>query len=163
MATSRRKNDTMQRGEIHLGDLIRALGTLHGQEDEHAQAIAGCLGFGLAAPEVQPARPTPTVYDRSRLSPQAKSEAPATPRQAGLAAPPTRAPQIDLPAQTLKSTLNAVAAPPAIDTAEAPTLAHGRLPASRTRAGRFPAAPDADSRRDRPRRVHRRPGDAAPG
>ncbi|MEF8731813.1 MAG: hypothetical protein V5B40_07850 [Candidatus Accumulibacter meliphilus] len=125
MATSRRKNDTMRRGEIHLGDLIRALGTLHGQDDEHAQAIAGCLGFGLAAPEVQPARPTPTVYDRSRLSPQAKSEAPATPRQAGLAAPPTRAPQIDLPAQTLKSTLNAVAAPPAIDTAEAPSWLTG--------------------------------------
>jgi hypothetical protein len=89
MATSRRKTDETQRGEIHLGDLIRALGTLHGQDDEHAQAIAGCLGFGLAAPDLQPARPTPTVYDRSRPSALPKTEAPATPRHRGLP-PPTR-------------------------------------------------------------------------
>ena len=67
MATSRKKKGEMQRGEIHLGDLIRALGTLHCQDHQHARAIAGCLGFGLAAPDVQPTRPTPMVYDRSRL------------------------------------------------------------------------------------------------
>jgi hypothetical protein len=125
MTTSHRKTDETQRGEIHLGDLIRALGTLRCLDDEHARAIAGCLGFGLAAPDMQPARPTPTVYDRSRLSAQPKTEAPATPRRPGLAAPPTRTPPIDLPAQTLTSTLNAIAAPPAIDTATVPAWLGG--------------------------------------
>ncbi|HRD90185.1 MAG TPA: hypothetical protein PK752_18295 [Accumulibacter sp.] len=119
MATSRKEKGEMQRGEIHLGDLIRALGTLHCQDHEHARAIAGCLGFGLAAPEVQPTRPTPMVYDRSRLSAQPKAEPAAVRRPEGFDAPATRQPKIDLPAQTLKSTLNAVEVLPAADLAGA--------------------------------------------
>lgn len=41
------------KGEIHLGDLITALGNLPWRDESHAQAIAACLGFGLEAEAIQ--------------------------------------------------------------------------------------------------------------
>lgn len=111
----------IRRSEIHLGDLIRALATLHWQDDEQAQAIAGCLGFGLEAPDVQPAGPTPTVGDRSQMSTPEKGKPATIPRPPGLAAPPARSPRIDLPTQILNSTLNAVDALPAAEAVAEPT------------------------------------------
>lgn len=126
MATPRERKAETRRGEIHLGDLIRALATLHGGDDEQAQAIAGCLGFGLEAPDVQPAGPTPTVGERSQMPTPEKNQPTAVPRPPGLAAPPARSPRIELPAQILKSTLNAVDALPAAESVAAPTwLADG--------------------------------------
>ncbi len=61
--------DRSDRGEIHLGDLARALASLHWENDEQARAIAACLGFGLqAAPK--PGPPT-EIYDRQRYRRQA--------------------------------------------------------------------------------------------
>ena len=39
------------KGEIHLGDLARALETLNWEDDRQARAIASCLGFELKRPQ----------------------------------------------------------------------------------------------------------------
>ena len=51
-----------KRPEIHLGDLVEALASLEWENDGQAQAIAACLGFGLA-PSL-PTTPPSEIYDR---------------------------------------------------------------------------------------------------
>ena len=103
--------------EIHLGDLIRALGRLEWQSAEQAQAIAGCLGFGLAERqrEQEAARPSTRIFDRSHLSQQADGALPKRPphfKAPPLTQPP---PQVDLPAQVLPAKLNLLAPQTASD------------------------------------------------
>ena len=112
-----------RKGEIHLGELIEALAELPWEDQSQAQAIAGCLGFGLAA--VDPGRsdrPTPTIYDRSRPAPLPRHEAAARPPSGFATRPP---PRIELPAQVLDSQLQALAAPPPADTGGAPPWISG--------------------------------------
>lgn len=114
-----------RKGEIHLGELIGALAGLPWKDHAQAQAIAGCLGFGLAAHDLgRFERPTPAVFDRNRPPP--------LPRRGGdlVAKPPagfaTRPPpQPDLPAQVLTSQLQPVTPPPPSSTTAAPAWVHG--------------------------------------
>lgn len=91
------------KGEIHLADLVLALDELPWQDESHARAIAGCLGFGLAAPDLQPSKPTTAIYDR-RL-PARKPPQPAARKQAALRAPPPPKVPVTLPPRVLQSTL----------------------------------------------------------
>lgn len=73
-------------GEVHLGDLATALGTLHWQGPDQAQIIAGCLGLGLHA-AAPPAPEPPRVYAHRRAPPPvyvppAPRPPPALPEQA---------------------------------------------------------------------------------
>jgi len=95
--------DRPRRGEIHLGDLARALGSLGWRTHEQAEAIAACLGFGLGPapreqepvevynPAAQPRRP-PVSHQR------AQAPAPVAP-------PPMPQPPPPLPAHSLPSRL----------------------------------------------------------
>jgi len=56
--------DETDRGEIHLGDLARALAALKWENDDQAKAIAACLGFALhTSPKP---KPPVEIYDRQR-------------------------------------------------------------------------------------------------
>ena len=96
--------DSTDRGEIHLGDLARALASLDWQDNDQAQAIARCLGFGLREPP--PARST-EIYDRLRYRPPSipPSEPPARPR---IFVPPAPEMPTALPDHTLDSQLQAL-------------------------------------------------------
>lgn len=109
-----------RRGEIQLGELIRAFGTLSPQNAEHAQAIAGCLGFGLAAADIDTAKPTPAIYDRSRLSAQASADRISSPQRKLPPVPSTRPEPVTLPERILSSTLRPLAAAPPADSDDEP-------------------------------------------
>ncbi len=102
-----------KRGEIHLGDLARALASLHWQGDGQASAIAACLGFGIRpAPALKPPK---EIYDRRDPGQALPPQAPAPRRPVYV--PPTPKPPPALPAQTLPSHLQALdeRVPPAPD------------------------------------------------
>jgi hypothetical protein len=73
-----------KRGEIHLGDLARALASLDWRDDEQAKAIGACLGFGIESPPST--RPRTEIYDRRRY-----------PRRATGPEPPPTQPRVPLP------------------------------------------------------------------
>jgi len=79
-------------GDIHLGDLARALGSLHWRDPAQAEVIAACLGFGLA-PDSAPARPRQApreVYNRSvPPSPAEVERQPTTTAPTPVPIPPT--------------------------------------------------------------------------
>ncbi|MBK7953596.1 MAG: hypothetical protein IPK02_06280 [Candidatus Accumulibacter sp.] len=113
-----------RKGEIHLGELIEALAELPWQEHAQAQAIAGCLGFGLAAHDLgRSERPTPAIYDRSRPVPLPRREAAAKPRSGFATRPP---PRLELPPQALTWQLQPITPPPPpSSTAAAPSWIDG--------------------------------------
>lgn len=96
--------DRDRRGEIHLGDLARALAELQPRDQPHAAAIAACLGFGLAAPSGQASRPARHVYDHRAPGASAEPGAGTTPRPR-VQAPPTPPRPVALPEGTLPSRL----------------------------------------------------------
>ena len=97
------------RGEIHLGELIRALAELPWRDASQARAIATSLGFGLAAPDLSHAdRPTSSIYDRNQPSRVAKKAPTAAKPPTGLSLPTASAPVIEMPAQVLQSQLHAL-------------------------------------------------------
>jgi len=94
------------KGEIQLADLIKALCGLPWQDEAQAQAIAGCLGFGLSAPRVQQPRPGTTIYDPKLTRPKSTSTPSAT--KSSLAMPPAPSLPVTLPANVLQSTLTSL-------------------------------------------------------
>ncbi len=93
-------------GEIHLAELIAALTRLRYDDPAHAEAIAACLGFGGAAPDMTlRLNDTPTIYDHRRPLPLPRAEQITTPRGPGLATPPVSRPQEALPSETVESQL----------------------------------------------------------
>lgn len=107
--------DTEKRGEIQLGDLARAMGSLRWRSDEEAQAIAACLGFGLRA-GVPASRRSKEIYDRQRYRASEPTPSQAPPRPAVLVPPTPEAPPA-LPASRVASRLEPLPerAPPAPD------------------------------------------------
>lgn len=104
-----------KRGEIHLGDLARALASLQWQDDAEAKTIAACLGFGIR--HAPAPRPTKEIYDRQRYRSRASPPS-RPPAQGGVFVPPTPESPPGLPANPLTSRL-------------------------RPLSGRVPTAPDA--------------------
>lgn len=109
-----------RRGEIGLGDLAVALRRLHADRPEQVATIAGVLGFGLGAVEVNPQpAPTPAVYDQQRPSPPPKAVPFVAPPRTGWAMPrvapaPERLPDDVLPSQlTSETPIPGEVAPPA--------------------------------------------------
>lgn len=106
-------DECLRRGEIHLGDLARALATLQCHNDAQVRAIAACLGFGLAAPRT---RPPVEVYN-----PSAQPRLPSAERQweqpPRVPIPPMPAPPPTLPKDLLESRLQPLPdlAPAALD------------------------------------------------
>lgn len=98
--------DRSDRGEIHLGDLARALASLHWENDEQARAIAASLGFGLhAAPK--PGPPT-EIYDRQRYRRQATAQS-KPPPECPVFVPRDREAPLTLPENALSSFLQPIA------------------------------------------------------
>ncbi len=93
------------RGEIHLGDLARALKTLKWQDDKEAKTIAACLGFGLHDTPSTP-RPPSEIYDRLRYLAQEPRASTPPPRR--IFVPPAPEPPPALPANPLPSRLQAL-------------------------------------------------------
>lgn len=89
------------RGQIHLGDLARALKCLGWQDDEQAKAIAACLGFGLLATP-KPRAPN-EIYDRQRYPSHEPPVSQPPPRRVFV--PPAPEPPAVLPAHALPSAL----------------------------------------------------------
>ncbi len=114
------RRDRPRRGDIHLGDLTRALGSLDWQGEAQAAAIAASLGFGLDfGLGAQPVRKPPVeIYERPR-----QRTKPAT-RPSPRRAPPVSMP---LPPET----------PPVLPANVVPSYQE-ELPEL------APAAPDAD-------------------
>ncbi|MEF8703682.1 MAG: hypothetical protein V5B32_10590 [Candidatus Accumulibacter sp. UW26] len=109
------------RGEIHLGELIRALDSLPWENHAQAQAIAGCLGFGI--PTADPGssdRPTRTVHDRSAPSTRSPADTPGIKPPPGFATPRPGASQVELPARVLAAQLHPLPTAPMLDPAGAP-------------------------------------------
>ncbi|MCB1907891.1 MAG: hypothetical protein KDH15_11000 [Rhodocyclaceae bacterium] len=94
-----------KRGEIQLADLIRALQLLAPADAAQREAIAGCLGFGLTAPDLEPVRPTPAAFARDRVEARkATAERPTTrPEFRPPEPPPTRTP---LPPDVLRTSID---------------------------------------------------------
>lgn len=113
------------RGEIGIGDLLRALHRLHaGDDDELTRAIADVLRLDLRAPtRPLPQAPTPSVGSRAQETPIISSPAPsplASPPQApGRAAPPWQPepPPPPLPEDRLPVRIVSDPAPPVADDA----------------------------------------------
>lgn len=114
------------RGEIHLGDLIRALDDLPWktpkqkqsqlQSQAHAAAVAACLGFGLTPPSAPSASTPRKVYDRRTGSEPPPATSPP-PREPPVFVPPTPPRPLPLPEGTLASQLTELPqrAPPGDD------------------------------------------------
>ncbi|MBK1649580.1 hypothetical protein [Rhabdochromatium marinum] len=123
-----------RRGEIHLGDLARALDDLPWTDPNQAAAIANCLGFGLAAqPKVVASARSHQVFDRRSTPRQAKSERPSA-SAPPILMPPSPPNPVPLPAGVLPSGLKRL-----------PTLAppHQEVPDWLTeRNAAFPAEPE---------------------
>lgn len=108
--------DRPDRGEIHLGDLARALKKLNWKGEAQAARIAACLGFGLGpAPVPARAQREPTrIYDpRSAGAPPKPAASPRS--EPPVLVPPAPRPPPALPEGTLPSHLESIAglAPPA--------------------------------------------------
>lgn len=93
------------RGEIHLGDLARALEDLPWTDPAQAAVIAHCLGFGLAAhAQGVTGAQSHRVYDQRSTSTQgARDSQPA--REPPVLVPPTPPRPVPLPAGILPSRL----------------------------------------------------------
>lgn len=113
-----------RKGEIHLADLIVALDQLPWESEAHTRAIAGCLGFGLGAPNLQPSKPATAIYDRGQRARKAPAVTAAPPRPA-LRAPPAPPIPIALPSKILQSTLTDLAPAPTPEESDPPWLASG--------------------------------------
>ncbi len=114
------------RGEIHLAELITALDALHPRDSAQAQVIAGCLGFGLAAPDVAAAtRRSERIYDRNRWSSPLPAGRLAAKTPAGFATPPPAQARVELPAQQLPGTLHAIESAATSETVAAPSWLSG--------------------------------------
>jgi len=98
--------DAPDRGEIHLGDLARALADLPWRGQDQAAAIAACLGFGLGAgPTLAPPPAPHRVYDRpsAPIRPQPPE---AAPRKPPVFLPPTPPRPVPLPEGTIPAVLS---------------------------------------------------------
>jgi hypothetical protein len=127
------------RGEIHLAELITALATLHPGDAAQAQMIAGCLGFGLAAPDLAPAtRRSERVYDPGRWSPPKQDSSRAARSPSGFASPPAGQTRIGLPPQQLAGRLQALPSGPASAGAAAPSWLSGGYQRLERTPGRSP-------------------------
>lgn len=94
-----------RRGEIGLGDVASALRSLRPADADDVASIAGVLGFGLRAADLnaQPA-PTPAIYDHQRpLTPQRPQQTPSQERLPGWAMPPLLPAPEPLPDDVLPS------------------------------------------------------------
>ena len=110
-----------RKGEIHLGTLITAFARLGGDPALPAEAIAACLGFGLAAPDMAAsATATPTIYDHSRPLPLPRADRIDPPRPTGLSIPPAAPAATTLPKDILPSELVSLASLASTDTAAIP-------------------------------------------
>jgi hypothetical protein len=112
--------DRPDRGEIHLGDLARALATLSWKDEAHAARIAACLGFGLGpAQAISRAASEPTRIFDARSAGEPPMPLGAVRAEPPVLLPPApQAPPV-LPQGTLPSRLEPMdgRAPPAgIDT-----------------------------------------------
>lgn len=97
---SRQRARNRYRGEIHLGDLARALAELPWQDPTQVAAIARCLGFGLEPkPAMAPTSPR-RVHDRQGVTPPTGTQrSPAEERPIFMPPAPPR--PISLPEGTL--------------------------------------------------------------
>jgi hypothetical protein len=84
------RDERPRRGEIHLGDLAWALGSLAWQDQDQAQMIAASLGFGLGITSRQ--SPLTGIYDHSLQAAQPSPESPPPNSQ-----PVLRRPEPELP------------------------------------------------------------------
>ncbi len=110
------------RGEIHLAELITALAALRPRDAAQAQRIAGCLGFGLAAPDLTTAtQPSERIYDRNRWSSPSQVGRLAAKAPLGFATSPPAEARVELPAQHLASTLREIESAAASDTTVVPS------------------------------------------
>ncbi|HYN78737.1 MAG TPA: hypothetical protein VES73_13210 [Lamprocystis sp. (in: g-proteobacteria)] len=132
---TQRRAGPVDRGEVHLGDLVRALHALRPRDLDQAAAIARCLGFGLrdpasAAPSANPHR----VFDRADDAPRPPVPESQPPPSPPVFTPPRPRRPVPVPAGTLPTRLTALPtrAPPATPTP-------GWLGPA---AARFPAAPE---------------------
>jgi len=82
-----------ERGDIHLGDLIRALDKLPWQGPEQAEAIAACLGFGLRPHRTPTASDQPQRIGGTRTPIQNQDPLPATQPASSAPAFPPRPPR----------------------------------------------------------------------
>lgn len=94
------------KSEIQLADLIKALGSLPWRDEAQAQAIAGSLGFGLAAHKVQRPRPGTAIAD-PKLNRPKPTPTPSV-KPPSLAMPPAPPLPATLPTDVLPSTLTAL-------------------------------------------------------
>lgn len=112
--------DRPDRGDIHLGDLARALARLDWEGEAQAARIAACLGFGLRPPQPTARAATEPVRIYDPLAAGGPPSPPAAPpAQPPVLLPPAPRPPPPLPEGTLPSRLEPLAglAPPAeIDT-----------------------------------------------
>ncbi len=93
------------RGEIHLGELARALQGLPWTDQSQAAAIADCLGFGLTAhPSTFATAASHKVYDRRASPGQLQAETPVT-REPPVLLPPVPPRPVPLPEGSLPSRL----------------------------------------------------------
>ncbi len=99
-------DDGQPKGEIQFADLIKALGGLPWHGEHQAQAIAGCLGFGLAAPNMQQYKAGTTIYGPDK--PGTQSTPAPTSKSPPLAMPPAPPLPVTLPAHVLNATLTAL-------------------------------------------------------
>lgn len=103
-----KESGTERRGEIHLGDLARALGVLGWEDEAQVQAIARCLGFGLEAERA--GKPPAEIYDHQEYAPESlKRREKHRPRPVYV--PPTIEPPPKLPANLLPCKLKGPADP----------------------------------------------------
>ena len=138
-----------KRGEIHLGDLARALAKLQWRDETQAATIAARLGFGLR-PDQRPLdrpRPPQEIFDRQRYRSVQEHPAPKSP--SSIAAPPPPSTRPPLPATMLPSSLTgltqrAPAAPGKPDWLDHPKNVPD--PVAQPPLGRLPIFAEATSR-----------------
>lgn len=108
-----KQDPLLKRGEIHLGDLVRALAELKCKTLEQTNAIASCLGFVI---EEAPVKPTPEIYDRNRYSLKTRSQPTKSEPPTRFSVPPEPEPPVHLPDNKVPGQLQALQpkTPPAV-------------------------------------------------
>lgn len=100
---------TRPSGPIHLADLVTALADLPWRDASEAQAIAGCLGFGLAAPRMQVPKATEAISDPRLDDHGATAEAP---EPLPVVVPPAPPVPVGLPERIVDARLSPLLPPP---------------------------------------------------